>query len=57
MMLEGCDGLVKLAGEVTLPGMAPIDGVEQLRFHGMSSNSGEVLAMILCVTQREKGYM
>ena len=27
-------GLGKLAGEVPLPGTAPIDGIEQLRFHG-----------------------
>ena len=34
MTQKGCGGLGKLAGGVTLPGMAPVDGGEQLRFHG-----------------------
>ena len=34
MMQRDRGGLGKLAGEVSLPGTAPIDGVEQLRFHG-----------------------
>ena len=34
MRQNGRGGLGKLVGGVSLPGTAPIDGVEQLRFHG-----------------------
>ena len=44
----------KVAGGVALPGMAPVDGVEQLRFRGHDTNSGKLLAMFLCAIQRGK---
>ena len=47
-------GLGKVAGGVALPGTAPVDGVEQLRFRGYDTNSGELLTASLCTKQRGK---